>query len=146
MAKPIELLLVEDNPGDADLTREALEEGRVVNRLSVVPDGLEALAYLRRTGKYENARRPDLILLDLNMPRMDGRELLAELKKDRHLKNIPMIVLTTSDAEKDVLAAYELHANAYIVKPVDLTQFMAAVRSIETFWFHIVKLPPAERG
>jgi CheY-like chemotaxis protein len=138
----VELLLVEDNPGDVELTREALEEARVRNRLSVVDDGVQALAFLRRTGRYADAPRPDLVLLDLNLPRKDGREVLAEIKADPELRRIPVVVLTTSEAERDVLAAYELHANAYIVKPVDLDQFLAVVRSVEGFWLTVVKFPP----
>jgi len=143
-ARGVELLLVEDNPGDVELTREALEEAKVRNRLSVVCDGVEALAFLRREGAYRDAPRPDLVLLDLNLPRMDGREVLAAIKADPALRTIPTVVLTTSDAERDILAAYQLHANAYIVKPVDLGQFLGVVRSIEGFWLAVVKLPPEE--
>ena len=138
----IEILLVEDNPGDVRLTREALRDGKVQNRLSVVPDGVEAMAFLRREGAYANAPRPDLILLDLNLPRKNGREVLAEVKSDPDLLRIPVIVLTTSGDDQDVLRAYEYHANCYITKPVDLEQFLAVVRSIEQFWFTIVRLPP----
>jgi chemotaxis family two-component system response regulator Rcp1 len=141
MGRPVELLLVEDNPGDVELTREALEEARVRNRLSVVGDGVEALAFLRREGPYAGAPRPDLVMLDLNLPRKDGREVLAEIKQDPELRRIPVVVLTTSEAEKDVLGAYELHANAYIVKPVDLDQFLGVVRSVEGFWLAVVRLP-----
>lgn len=137
----IDLLLVEDDPGDVELTREALEEAKVRNRLHVVSDGVEAMAFLRRDGRYAEAPRPDLILLDLNLPRMDGREVLGQLKKDTLLRRIPVVVLTTSEAEKDILEAYELHANAYIVKPVDLAQFLEIVKSIEGFWLAVVKLP-----
>ena len=140
--RPVEVLLVEDNPGDVRLTREALREGKVQNNLNVAPDGVEALAYLRREGPYADAPRPDLILLDLNLPRKDGREVLEELKADSNLKNIPVVVLTSSQAEQDILRAYELHANCYITKPVDLEQFIHVVQSIENFWFTIVKLPP----
>lgn len=140
--KPIEILLVEDNPGDVRLTREALKDGKVLNRLSVVTDGVEAMEYLRRKGQYAAAPRPDVILLDLNLPRKDGREVLAELKTDPDLKRIPVVVLTTSDAEKDVLKAYDLHANCYITKPMDLMQFTTVVRAAEDFWLTIVKLPP----
>ncbi len=141
LGRPIEILLVEDNPGDVRLTVEALKEGRVCNHLSVAGDGVEALAFLRRQGRYADAHRPDLILLDLNLPRKDGRETLAEIKTDPGLRHIPVVVLTTSEAESDVLKAYGLHANCYIVKPVDLEQFLQVVRSIEAFWLSIVKLP-----
>lgn len=140
--RPVELLLVEDNPGDVELTREALEEARVRNRLHVVSDGEEALAFLHREGRHAGAPRPDLVLLDLNLPRMGGREVLAAIKRSDDLRRIPVVVLTTSEAEKDVLGAYELHANAYIVKPVDLDQFLGVVRSIEGFWLAVVKFPP----
>ncbi|HVG45934.1 MAG TPA: response regulator [Longimicrobium sp.] len=143
-ARAVELLLVEDNPGDVELTRESLEEAKVRNRLHVVPDGVEALAFLRREGAYRDAPRPDLVLLDLNLPRMDGREVLAEVKADPVLRTIPMVVLTTSEAERDIVAAYQLHANAYIVKPVDLEQFLGVIRSIEGFWLAVVRLPPEE--
>jgi CheY-like chemotaxis protein len=145
-ARVVELLLVEDNPGDVELTREALDEAKVRNRLNVVSDGVEALAFLRREGAYRAAPRPDLVLLDLNLPRMDGREVLAEIKADPVLRTIPTVVLTTSEAERDILAAYRLHANAYIVKPVDLDQFLGVVRSIEGFWLAVVKLPPEKEG
>jgi two-component system, chemotaxis family, response regulator Rcp1 len=140
--RPVELLLVEDNPGDVELTREALDEARVHNRLSVVGDGVEALAFLRRQGAHAAAPRPDLVLLDLNLPRKDGREVLAEIKRDPELRRIPVVVLTTSEAEKDVLGAYDLYASAYIVKPVDLDQFLSVVRSIEGFWLSVVTFPP----
>lgn len=139
---PIEILLVEDNLGDIRLTLEVLKESRVTNRVNVVRDGVEALAYLYQTGDYAQSPRPDLILLDLNMPRQDGRETLAEIKRTPQFQNIPVVVLTTSDAELDILQAYTLHANCYIVKPVDLEQFIRVVRSIEDFWLTIVKLPP----
>ncbi len=142
LVRPVELLLVEDNPGDVELTREALEEARVRNRLHVVSDGEEALAFLRREGRHADAPRPDLVLLDLNLPRLGGREVLAAIKQSDDLRRIPVVVLTTSEAEKDVLGAYELHANAYIVKPVDLDQFLGVVRSIEGFWLAVVKFPP----
>ncbi len=135
------ILLVEDNPGDVRLTMEALKEGKILNEISVVEDGVEAIAYLRRAGKYAQARRPDLILLDLNLPKKDGREVLEEIKRDANLKTIPVVVLTTSAAERDILRAYNLHANCYITKPVDLEQFMRVVQSIEDFWLSIVKLP-----
>ena len=140
----IEILLVEDNPGDARLAVEALREAKVGNRLNVVQDGVEAVAFLRREGRYAQAPRPDLILLDLNLPKKDGREVLAEIKADADLKRIPVVVLTTSKAEQDILRMYELHANCYITKPVDLDQFMNVVRSIEEFWLTVVKLPTAQ--
>jgi CheY-like chemotaxis protein len=139
--RPVEILLVEDSPSDVDLTREALEDAKVRNNLSVVNDGVEALAFLRRQGQYANAPRPDLILLDLNMPRKDGREVLAEIKEDPQLRRIPVVILTTSEAEQDVLRSYNLHANCYVTKPVDLDRFVTVVRSIESFWLAIVKLP-----
>ena len=139
--RPFEVLLVEDNPGDARLTREALKEGRILNNLSVVPDGVEAMEFLNKRGRYLNSPRPDLILLDLNLPRKNGREVLEEIKSDPALRRIPVMVLTTSSAEQDLTSAYNLHANCYITKPVDLEQFMTVVRSIEHFWFHIVTLP-----
>jgi CheY-like chemotaxis protein len=138
---PIEILLVEDNPGDVELTREALHDSKVHMRLSVVPDGVEALAFLRREGTYADAPRPDLVLLDLNLPRKDGRGVLAEVKQDPALKHIPIVILTSSQAEQDILRAYELQANCYVTKPVDLDQFITIVRSIEQFWFTVVKLP-----
>lgn len=139
---PIEILLVEDNPGDVRLTIEALKEGRFANRINVAVDGFEAMAFLRREGKYANASRPDLILLDLNLPKKNGREVLADIKADSDLKRIPVVVLTSSQAEKDIVATYNLHANCYITKPVDFEQFICVVRSIEDFWFAVVKLPP----
>jgi len=141
MGRPAEFLLVEDNPGDVRLTREALDESKLRNNLTVVGDGIEALAYLRREGKYAAAPRPDVVLLDLNLPRKSGREVLAEIKADPALKRIPVVVITSSEAERDILATYELHANCYVTKPVDLDQFIKVVRSIETFWLTIVKLP-----
>jgi len=138
----IEILLVEDNPGDADLAREALENSKVRNTLNVVGDGEAAMAFLRKKGKYAAATRPDLILLDLNLPKKDGREVLAEIKADEHLMRIPVVILTTSKAEEDVLKTYNLHANCYITKPIDLNQFVKVVQAIEEFWFTIVKLPP----
>ena len=140
---PIEILLVEDNPDDADLTIDALRDGRVYNHVTLVEDGVEAMAYLRREGKYSAAPRPDLILLDLNLPRKNGREVLAEVKQDADLRRIPVVVMTTSDDEKDVLAAYNLYVNCYITKPVDLNQFLAVIKSIEHFWFSIVRLAAA---
>ncbi len=139
--KPIEILLVEDNPGDVRLTMELLRESKIHNRISVVKDGIEATAYLRKEGEFRGAPRPDLILLDLNMPRKDGREVLAEIKQDPDLKRIPIVILTTSSAEEDIVRSYNHHANAYITKPVDLDQFAKVVHSIEEFWFTIVKLP-----
>ena len=137
----VEILLVEDNPGDIRLTREALDEGRLWNKLAVARDGVEAMSYLRRQGAYTSAPPPDLILLDLNLPRKDGREVLAEIKADENLKRIPVVVLTTSQAEEDVLKAYGLHANCYITKPVDFARFASVVQSIEDFWFAVVRLP-----
>ena len=142
--RPVELLLVEDSPGDVRLTIEALKEGRVINHLMVVHDGEEAVALLRRQGQYANAARPDLILLDLNLPRKGGLEVLAEIKEDPDLKQVPVVVLTTSRAGQDVLRAYKLHANCYIVKPVDLDEFMAVVQAIKSFWLGVVMLPPPE--
>jgi CheY-like chemotaxis protein len=142
--KFIEILLVEDNPGDADLAREALQTGKVRNILHVVGDGEAAMAFLRRQGKYAAAPRPDLVLLDLNLPKKDGREVLAEVKADEDLKRIPVVILTTSKAEQDILKTYNLHANCYITKPIDLNQFIKVVQAIEEFWFTIVKLPPNE--
>jgi two-component system, chemotaxis family, response regulator Rcp1 len=139
--RAIEILLVEDNPGDVRLTIEGLNEGKVRNNLHVARDGVEALDFLRRQGRFPDAVRPDLILLDLNLPRMDGREVLAEIKSDPDLKTIPVVVLTTSRAEQDILHSYQLQANCYITKPVDLEQFITVVRSIEDFWLTIVTLP-----
>ncbi len=141
VTRQIEVLLVEDNPGDVRLTREALKEGRLINNLNVVPDGVEAMAFLNKSGTYAGAPRPDLILLDLNLPRKSGREVLEEIKNDPGLRRIPVMVLTTSNAEQDLMNAYNLHANCYIRKPLDLDQFLAVIRSIEHFWFHIVTLP-----
>jgi len=141
--RPAEILLIEDNPGDVRLTQEALREGKVANRVSVVSDGVEAMAFLRREGPYADAPRPDLILLDLSLPKKDGREVLAEIKADENLKRIPVVVLTTSQAEEDVLKTYNLHANSYITKPVDLRQFLGVVKFIEDFWLAVVKLPPS---
>jgi CheY-like chemotaxis protein len=139
--RPVEILLVEDNPGDVRLTIEALREGKVRNHLSVAEDGEEALAFLRREGSYAHAPRPDLILLDLNLPRKDGREVLAEIKADPRLKTIPVVILTTSQADQDVARSYELNANCYVTKPVDLEQFIGVVQSIEDFWLTVVTLP-----
>ena len=138
---PIEILLVEDNPGDVRLTREALKDAKVRNTLHVAMDGVEALAFLRKQGKYAAVPRPDLILLDLNLPKKNGREVLEEIKKEDGLSHIPIVILTTSQAEQDVVESYRLHANAYVTKPVDLEQFLKVVGSIEEFWLEIVKLP-----
>ncbi len=140
--RPVEILLVEDNPGDVRLTRETWKEAKLLNHVSVVADGVEAMAFLRRQGKHVNAVHPDLILLDLNLPKKDGREVLAEIKADEQLRRIPVVVLTTSSAEQDILKTYELHANCYITKPVNLEQFSAVVKALAEFWFSIVKLPP----
>jgi len=145
-ANPVEVLLVEDSPSDADLTLEALREAKVSNHVSIVEDGVEALKFLRRQGKHAGAPRPDLILLDLNLPRKDGREVLAKIKADDNLKTIPVVVLTTSSAEQDVLEAYKYHANCYITKPVDFAQFLNVVRTIESFWLMLVTLPHAAQG
>ena len=136
---PVEILLVEDNPGDVRLTQEALKEGKISNRLSVVGDGVDALAFLRREGPYADAPRPDLILLDLNLPRKNGLDVLAEMDEEEDLRKIPVIVLTTSNAEKDILRTHDLHAGCYINKPVDFGQFVTVVKLIEDFWFTIVK-------
>ena len=141
--QPIEILLVEDNPDDAALTVDALRDGRVHNRVTVVEDGVEAMAYLRRADKYADAPRPDLVLLDLNLPRKNGREVLTEIKQDPELRRIPVVIMTSSDDEKDILAAYNLYVNCYVTKPVDLDQFIGVVKTIEHFWFSIVKLPAA---
>ncbi|PLZ94703.1 response regulator [Fischerella thermalis CCMEE 5196] len=139
---PIEILLIEDNPGDVELTKIALEDSKISVNLNIVEDGVEAIAFLRREGKYANVPHPDIVLLDLNLPKKDGREVLAEIKADEKLKRIPVVVLTTSQAEEDVLRVYNLSANCYITKPVDFDQFVKIVQSIENFWFTIVKLPP----
>ena len=139
--KPIEILLVEDNPGDAKLATVALNRGKVRNQIAHVKDGVEAMEFLRRQGKYADAARPDLILLDLNLPRKDGREVLAEIKADETLKRIPVVVLTTSKTEEDILKSYNLHANCFISKPIDINQFMEVIKQIENFWLTVVKLP-----
>ncbi len=139
--KPAEILLVDDNPGDVRLAIEALKDSRILNRVHTVPDGVEAMAFLRNEGKYAGVPRPDLILLDLNMPKKDGRETLSEIKQDENLRRIPVIVLTVSGIEEDILKAYNLHANCYITKPLDLGQFVKVVNSVENFWFSIVRLP-----
>jgi CheY-like chemotaxis protein len=139
--KIVDILLVEDNPGDVRLTKEALKETKIHNMLHVVADGVEAIDFLRKTGGYSDVPVPDLIMLDLNLPRKDGREVLAEIKGDGELRRIPVVVLTTSSAEEDILKAYDLHANCFITKPVDFIQFTMVIKSIEDFWFTIVKLP-----
>jgi CheY-like chemotaxis protein len=139
--KIVDILLVEDNPGDVRLTKEALKEAKIHNMLHVVADGVEAMDFLRKTGGYSDVPVPDLIMLDLNLPRKDGREVLAEIKGDGELRRIPVVVLTTSSAEEDILKAYDLHANCFITKPVDFIQFTMVIKSIEDFWFTIVKLP-----
>ncbi|WP_432986194.1 response regulator [Dactylosporangium sp. CA-233914] len=139
---PIEVLLVEDDPGDVLMTQEAFEEHKVRNKLNVVQDGEEALAYLRREGRFADATRPDLVLLDLNLPRVDGREVLQVIKEDQDLRRIPVVVLTTSQADEDILRSYSLHANAYVTKPVDFDSFIAVVRQIDEFFVSVVKLPP----
>ncbi len=144
LGRVVEILLVEDNDGDIRLTREALKEGRIRNRLNVVTDGEQAIAFLNRQGVYADAPRPDLILLDLNLPRLDGREVLATIKNDPDLKQIPIVVLTSSRSEQDLLRAYDLHANCFITKPVEFEQFIEVVRSIEDFWLTIVVLPPRD--
>ncbi|MCX5771743.1 MAG: response regulator [Candidatus Hydrogenedentes bacterium] len=141
--RPIDILLVEDNPGDARLTVEALKEAKVSNGLYIVEDGIQAMEFLHKEGEYVDAPTPDLILLDLNLPRMSGQEVLAEIKEDPVLHSIPVIVLTTSQAEKDVLEAYDLHANCYVVKPVNFEQFLESIKHIKEFWFSVVKLPSA---
>ncbi len=143
---PVEILLVEDNPGDERLTREALREGKVYHNLHWVKDGVEAMAFLRRQGKYASVPRPDIVLLDLNLPKKDGREVLEEIKTDEDLKRIPVVVLTTSKAEADVLRTYNLHANCFVTKPVDLEKFIVVVKSIDVFWLTVVTLPPNGHG
>ena len=141
LGKLVEILLVEDNPGDVRLTQEAFKEGSILNNLHVVKDGVEAMSFLRQEGSYAGSVQPDIIILDLNLPRKDGRETLAEIKADPNLKRIPVIILTTSKAEEDVLNSYDLHANCYITKPINLNEFMKVIRTIEDFWFMIVRLP-----
>lgn len=140
----IDILLVEDNPGDVRLTREALKDAKVLNEVYVTQDGVEAMQFLHKEGKFSNVPTPDLILLDLNLPRKDGREVLAEIKQDPKLKRIPVVVLTTSKADEDIIKTYNLHANAYITKPVDLNRFIEIIHTLEEFWFSIVRLPPKE--
>jgi two-component system, chemotaxis family, response regulator Rcp1 len=142
--EPVEILLVEDNPGDVRLTKEALREGKVYNNLHWAKDGVEALEFLRREGKHAKAPRPDIILLDLNLPKKDGREVLEIIKGDERLRNIPVVVLTTSKAEEDVVKSYALHANCYVTKPVDLEKFIVVVKSIDRFWLTVVTLPPSK--
>jgi CheY-like chemotaxis protein len=139
--KVIDVLLVEDDPGDVLMTREAFEDNKVANRLAVVSDGVSALAYLRKEGEHADARTPDLVLLDLNLPRMDGREVLEAMKNDDALRSIPVVVLTTSEAEEDVVRSYSLHANAYVTKPVDFERFIEVVRQIDEFFVEVVRLP-----
>ncbi len=141
-SRPIEIFIVEDNLGDMRLTEEALREGKVWNRINKVDDGVEALAFLRKQGNYTSVPRPDLILLDLNLPKKDGREVLGEIKEDPNLRRIPVVVLTTSKAEEDIIKSYDLHVNSYVTKPVDLNKFLNVIRSIEDFWLSVVKLPP----
>ena len=142
--KAVEILLIEDNPGDVRLTVEALKESKIINNLNVVYDGIEALSYLQKEGIYKDKPRPDLIILDLNLPKKDGREVLGEIKSEDSLKQIPIVILTTSEAEEDIIKSYELHANCYITKPVNMEQFIKVVKSIGDFWFSIVMLPPGE--
>jgi CheY-like chemotaxis protein len=144
--RPVEILLAEDNPGDARLTLEGFKDAKVKNNITVVQDGVEALAFLRREGKYAHAGRPDIILLDLNMPKKDGREVLTEIKTDEDLRSIPVLVFTVSNAETDILKAYNLQANAFITKPIDFGEFLSVVKSLEEFWLTIVKLPPDVEG
>jgi two-component system response regulator len=143
-AKPVDILLVEDNPGDVRLTKEALRDAKVFNNIYVVKDGVEAMEFLRKEGSFAHVSAPDLILLDLNLPRKDGREVLAEIKKDPKIKRIPVVILTGSKTDEDVMKSYDLHANCYVTKPVDLNGFIKIMHSIEEFWFTIVKLPPKE--
>ncbi len=142
--RPVDILLVEDNPGDVRLTKEALRDAKVMNEIFVARDGVEAMEFLHGDGAFKNVPMPDLILLDLNLPRKDGREVLAEIKLDQKLKRIPVIVLTTSKADEDIIKTYNLHANAYVTKPVDLNRFVEIIHALEEFWFTIVKLPPKE--
>lgn len=144
--KTIDILVVEDNAGDARLIKEVLNDNKIYSSLYIVNDGVEAMNFLRNKGKYETSPKPDLIILDLNLPRKDGREVLAEIKSDEELKHIPIVIMTISQAEEDILKSYNLHANCYITKPIDLNQFIKVVKSIEDFWFSIVKLPPKING
>jgi CheY-like chemotaxis protein len=143
IGKPIEILLVEDSPGDVRLVQENMKEAKMLNLLHVVSDGVEAMEYLRKQGKYKDAVRPDLVLLDLNLPKKDGREVLAEMKTDKELMSIPVVVLTISKAEEDILKSYNLHANAFITKPVDLNKFLKVTKAIDDFWLTVVSLPQA---
>jgi two-component system, chemotaxis family, response regulator Rcp1 len=143
--QPIDILLIEDNPADVRLTREALKEAKVLNTLHIAGDGMEALAFLRKQGQFAGSSTPDLILLDLNLPKKDGREVLAEIKQDEALKRIPVVVLTTSRGEEDIMRSYDLHANAYVTKPVDLKHFLEVIRTIEEFWLAVVTLPPNDK-
>jgi two-component system, chemotaxis family, response regulator Rcp1 len=145
MSQSFNILLVEDNPADADLTREGLQDGRLIHTLHHVVDGVQAMRFLRREGEHANAPTPDLILLDLNLPKMDGREVLHSIKEHPDLKRIPVVILTSSQAESDIVKSYDLHANCYMCKPVDLTRFLETVRKIEEFWLTIVRLPPHAR-
>jgi two-component system, chemotaxis family, response regulator Rcp1 len=144
MHNPIEILLIEDNPADIRLTQEAFQEARLHNTIHVAQDGVSAMAFIRQTAPYQHAPRPDLILLDLNLPKKDGREILEEIKSDPHTRTIPVVVLTTSEDEGDVLRSYNLHANAYLVKPIDVLRFITMIQSLESFWLSVVKLPPKE--
>lgn len=144
IGRPVDILLVDDNPGDVRLAKEGLKENRLINNLHVVWDGEEAMTFLRKEGRYANAVRPDLILLDLNLPKKDGREVLADIKSDENIKRIPVVILTTSKKEEDIMKTYGLHANCYITKPLDLEQFVKIVNSIRGFWFEIVTLPNGE--
>jgi CheY-like chemotaxis protein len=141
---PVEILLVEDNPGDYRLTKEALHEGKVYNNLHWAKDGVEAIEFLKRRGPFASVPRPDIILLDLNLPKKDGREVLSEIKQDSELRAIPVVILTTSQAEEDILRSYDLHANCYVTKPVDLEKFIVVVQSIDRFWLNVVTLPPGK--
>ena len=142
MGRPVQMLLVEDNLGDIRLTEETLRDAKVMVNLHVVGDGVEAMAFLRKESKHANAPRPDLVLLDLNLPKKDGREVLAEMKQDPDLRRIPVVILTISNGQEDILKSYNLHANAYVTKPLNLEQFAKIVKAIEDFWFTVVKLPP----
>lgn len=144
MHNPIEILLIEDNQADIRLTQEAFRAARLQNTIHVAQDGVSAMAFIRQTAPFQHAPRPDLILLDLNLPKKDGREILKEIKSDPHTRTIPVVVLTTSDDEEDVLRSYELHANAYLVKPIDVLRFITMIQSLESFWLSVVKLPPKE--
>lgn len=144
VGKPVDILLVEDNPGDVRLTKESLRDAKVLNKIFVAKDGVEAMEFLRKEGSFKDMHMPDLILLDLNLPRKDGREVLAEIKEDPKLKHIPVVILTSSKADEDILKAYNLHANCYVTKPVNLNGFVEIMHSLGEFWFTIVKLPPQE--